>query len=543
MEEGVPPVSVVDRCKKSGNKFSSTIHLIVSAVEKLRLAQGMESGTWLYRGLSGGELPAEFWERGFSEFAFMSMTRKLEVAIDFSGIVQGEKATVLATQSSEVDKGAFLEKFSQFPGEEECLFNPSCYVERQVGMDELQETPYGMVKIIHVKINANQRALTSSELQERRKKVVVNMAETLAKDSIRYVHEIQKTSTFKERVTKDRTGWRDHGEAFLSSIFAGIRERVEVLKDRPVQWYLTDKGMHQAVTEAVEIPVLAKSKLHSWLDDIHTDCTQILVDLSLENLRRRMVGEKRRRIAAARDDGDFELLRNLALRKCIDQGYIHGAVEDFDEHGETGLIRMCAESDDAASHLLLDAGADARAQSRTDPRAKTKTADKTALHWAAVNAMPETAQRLIRSNADVNAQDSYEQTPLYIAAKVNDHKMVQVLLNSGANTELKNERGWTPLHAAASCGNMKILSSLLQAKADCMVVNAGQRTPLHLASARAHTTTVSALISAGANVDAKDEDQETGLPRNQFELSRVLLFCTAYQHTHTETQSSPRTQH
>jgi len=75
----------------------------------------------------------------------MSMTSKFHVACDYSGVVQGadqfanclplslwdrlgildmsnfvgKKATVLATQSSEVDKGAFLAEFSQFPGEEE----------------------------------------------------------------------------------------------------------------------------------------------------------------------------------------------------------------------------------------------------------------------------------------------------------------------------------------------------------------------------------------------------------------------------------------
>ena len=527
VEAGVPPVSVVGRCKKSGNNFSSTIHLIVSAVEKLRLAQGMVSGTWLYRGLSGGELPAKFWEQGFSEFAFMSMTRKLGVAIDYSGIVQGKKATVLATQSSEVDKGAFLQEFSQFPGEEECLFNPSCYVERQVGMDELRETPYGMVKIIHVKINANQRALTSSELQARRKKVVVNMAETLAKDSIRYVNEMKKTNTFKERVPKDREHWQHHGEAFLSSIAAGIHERVEVLQNRPVQWYLTDKGMHQAVTEAVKIPDLAKSKLHYWLDDANNHVTQMLVDLSLETLRRRMVGERRRRIAAARDEGDVELLRKLALTECIDKGYVGVSVEEYDEQGETGLIRMCAESDDAASLLLLEAGADARAKSKTDPQAKTKTANKTPLHWASINAMPETAQRLIRSNAEINDQDSYGKTPLCIAAEHDDHVMVQLLLNSSANVELKADQGWTSLHAAASNGNVKILNSLLQAKADYTVVTADMASPLIKASVRGHATAVSALISAGADVDAKNANQHTGVPCYLFMLPRVLFYPTA----------------
>ena len=76
MEEGVPPQSVADRCKEARNNYSSTIHALVSAVKKLQKPERR----WLYRGLSGGQLPRAFRTKGFAEWAFMSTTTSLEVA-------------------------------------------------------------------------------------------------------------------------------------------------------------------------------------------------------------------------------------------------------------------------------------------------------------------------------------------------------------------------------------------------------------------------------------------------------------------------------
>jgi len=99
----------------------------------------------LYRGLSGGQLPLQFWTTGFTGFA--SMTQKLEVDIDYSGVKQESMATVLATQTSQVDRRALVSDFSQFPGEEETLLNPLSYIQREpvTGSDELRCSPQGLV--------------------------------------------------------------------------------------------------------------------------------------------------------------------------------------------------------------------------------------------------------------------------------------------------------------------------------------------------------------------------------------------------------------
>jgi hypothetical protein len=50
---------------------------------------------------------------GMAEYGVSSMTSNLEVALDYSGVRNGQTATVLAVRVSQVDSGACLIDFSQ----------------------------------------------------------------------------------------------------------------------------------------------------------------------------------------------------------------------------------------------------------------------------------------------------------------------------------------------------------------------------------------------------------------------------------------------
>ena len=63
VEVGVKPVTVAERCRCANNTYTSVIHGLVSGVKKLQSEDGSGRG-WVYRGLSGGRLPAHFMERG-----------------------------------------------------------------------------------------------------------------------------------------------------------------------------------------------------------------------------------------------------------------------------------------------------------------------------------------------------------------------------------------------------------------------------------------------------------------------------------------------
>merc|ERR1719330_1572054 len=102
---------------------------------------------------------------GFTENAFMSTTTKLEVALEYSGAKKGCLGTVLAMEASEVDHGAVLQAFSQYPGEEETLWNACSYMEPLKGKEEWTITQWGLVKVVYIKMNASGRALTIEELE------------------------------------------------------------------------------------------------------------------------------------------------------------------------------------------------------------------------------------------------------------------------------------------------------------------------------------------------------------------------------------------
>lgn len=79
-----------------GNKYTTTLHVINSAVVKLGKLQ---SAAKVYRGVSGGVLPPEFWDasehnvRGGCEYGFLSTTLNREVAAKYAA--SGSNAGIL----------------------------------------------------------------------------------------------------------------------------------------------------------------------------------------------------------------------------------------------------------------------------------------------------------------------------------------------------------------------------------------------------------------------------------------------------------------
>merc|ERR1719210_1183560 len=131
----------------------------------------------------------------------MSTTKSLEVALEYSGVQKGN-GTVLAMEMSEVDQGAILQEFSQYPGEEETLWNACSYMEALKGKEEWRLTKWGLVKLVYIKMNASGRALTVEELEYQRKGTVVNMLETMRGDISRYMATAPKNTILSRRPHK-----------------------------------------------------------------------------------------------------------------------------------------------------------------------------------------------------------------------------------------------------------------------------------------------------------------------------------------------------
>jgi hypothetical protein len=125
----------VDRYKKfssQGNSFSTTIFVLVSAIQKLSRHMFLPPSIRLYRGFSSMEMPESFSKvdedtgcSGYAEWGFISTTANKSVAIQYSGVDEGKpRATVLCIRPSSVDRGASIAEFSQCA---RCLTARDCF--------------------------------------------------------------------------------------------------------------------------------------------------------------------------------------------------------------------------------------------------------------------------------------------------------------------------------------------------------------------------------------------------------------------------------
>ena len=101
------------------------MHCLVSGIKKLQQAAepGQNRG-WLYRGWRTGQLrrrasASSALQSG--EWAFISTTKDLRMAVDYSGAKQGKAAIVLTIEMSDVNAAVRIKESSQYPREEGCL--------------------------------------------------------------------------------------------------------------------------------------------------------------------------------------------------------------------------------------------------------------------------------------------------------------------------------------------------------------------------------------------------------------------------------------
>jgi len=119
-------------CK--GNRYATSLHIINTAVNKL---SQLTQATRVYRGISGGLLPASFWQpnafhvRGGVEGAFMSCTRDYSVALAYASSSSGGAGVVFELTQGFVDRGASLDWLSMYSFEQEILLPPLSSLEVQ----------------------------------------------------------------------------------------------------------------------------------------------------------------------------------------------------------------------------------------------------------------------------------------------------------------------------------------------------------------------------------------------------------------------------
>lgn len=110
---------------------------------------------------------------------------------------------------------------------------------------------------------------------------------------------------------------------------------------------------------------------------------------------------------------------------------------------------------------------------------------------------------LIKKGADVNAQDSVEQTPLHHAIKLGLADIAQLLLDHGANPNAADFMRTTPLLLAAESGQKDIARILLKHGADPNATDEHGEGSILYAAASGNVEMIRLLQSAGARSNSR----------------------------------------
>lgn len=128
------------------------------------------------------------------------------------------------------------------------------------------------------------------------------------------------------------------------------------------------------------------------------------------------------------------------------------------------------------------------------------------LHEAAASDDPELVTRLIALGADVNADDSFEGTPLTAAVTGGHFHAAVALLDAGASA---SAGAWNALRAAVQSDATRMVDLMLARGADPESRDWNGSTPLH--EVRSAAMVDCFAFVRGASLDARDENERTPL--------------------------------
>ena len=138
--------------------------------------------------------------------------------------------------------------------------------------------------------------------------------------------------------------------------------------------------------------------------------------------------------------------------------------------------------------------------------------DSTPLHYACQKGFLSIIDYLISKDANIEAEDSKEQTPIYYAfGNKNQIQVLDCLIKEGANIEAIETNEKTPLHVACEEGRIPIVQYLISKGANIEAKDIKGKTPLHFACENGNMAIVEFLLLKGANINAKDYRGNTSL--------------------------------
>ena len=251
------------------------------------------------------------------------------------------------------------------------MWNSCSYLEALHGQEEVVATEGGLVRLYFVKVSANSRAQTVAELEDRRKRVVINMLAASQADAKRALIDACSSDAFAERVKTDSDALRKYHDLdackklLIEHVERELAARVAVYKAKAARWFASEANFAKAVNLGLELRSLATAKPALALRDNSVSFPDFIdrwhityVPCRLALLREIRAREQERAAALAEDKE--EVVAKLALEECVMKRLVTqgDALEEKDEcSGETALINRVLFGDALAVELLLQAKA------------------------------------------------------------------------------------------------------------------------------------------------------------------------------------------
>lgn len=177
---------------------------------------------------------------------------------------------------------------------------------------------------------------------------------------------------------------------------------------------------------------------------------------------------------------------------------------------------------DKVVQLLVKSGADINAQN---------IFHGSALQGASLRGYEKVIQTLLENGADMNAQTFNTKTALQAASYKGHKNVVQMLLDHGADVGQRDIQGRNPLHLACAIGEKEIVEMLWSLVFDRTIVDEQGRNCLHHAAAAGSPELVSWLLEKGFDPNLVDRDGWTSLhwaaKKGSFNTMQVLRLAGA----------------
>ena len=270
------PKELYEVFEKSDNRFSTTIFVLVSAVQKLSRCMNIPAGMMLYRGLGGTlELPDSFTIadpngcKGYCEFGFMSTTADRSVAVQYSGVKDKKpQASIMEIRPNAIDRGADISDFSQYPGEKEFLFVPMSYVQGRERCRVEVGPGGGVLKVIPVGVNINIKTETVEQLTGKKKSMHISAFKSVIDETKQwmraYAEEGGRAQT--RAATDNQYAWYDISK-FISKAIEQMQAIMDADARLPDVDYVNDLKYKALVSRMLSAQDWSKQKLMLWLEN------------------------------------------------------------------------------------------------------------------------------------------------------------------------------------------------------------------------------------------------------------------------------------